>query len=207
MAKIKLDTKGLTLPEKVTRGQRIITALTNNPDVPGATALLAQFTSANTTLNTGYNDAQAARAEAIRLTDLQGVAEEDWDRTLSVLASFVEAATLGDADKIRGAGFDVRVVPGAVGLLPAPGNLVATMGDLTGTMDLMWDRVRGANSYVVQLCPDPLSEANWRQIGLPTKSSFTVASLTSGSRYWFRVAAVGAAGQGPWSDQAMKMAP
>jgi hypothetical protein len=31
--------------------------------------------------------------------------------------------------------------------------------------------------------------------------------LTSGSKHWFRVAAIGAAGQGPWSDQAMKMAP
>jgi len=40
-----------------------------------------------------------------------------------------------------------------------------------------------------------------------TRSAFTVARLTAGTKYWFRVAAVGAAGQGPWSDQAMKMAP
>ncbi len=67
--------------------------------------------------------------------------------------------------------------------------------------------MRGAKTHVVEVCPDPLSEANWKRIGLPTKSSFTASGLTSGNKYWFRVAAVGAAGQGPWSDQAMKMAP
>ena len=38
-----------------------------------------------------------------------------------------------------------------------------------------------------------------------TKSKCTLANLTAGTRYWFRVAAAGAAGQGPWSDPATKM--
>ncbi|MFA5191306.1 MAG: fibronectin type III domain-containing protein [Verrucomicrobiia bacterium] len=80
-----------------------------------------------------------------------------------------------------------------------------TMGDLPATMDLMWDPVCGAKNYIVQVCPDPLSESNWRQIGLPTKSNFTASNLTSCSRYWFRVAANVAAGQSPRNDQAMKM--
>jgi len=29
---------------------------------------------------------------------------------------------------------------------------------------------------------------------------------TSGTKYWFRVAAAGSAGQGTWSDPAVKMA-
>ena len=63
-------------------------------------------------------------------------------------------------------------------------------------------------SGIRRICPDPLSETNWRQSGYEgTKSSFTITGLTSVARYWFRVAAVGAAGQGPWSDQAMKMVP
>ena len=40
-----------------------------------------------------------------------------------------------------------------------------------------------------------------------TKSSTTVKNLTSGTKYWIRVAAFGAAGQGPWSDPATKVAP
>jgi len=38
-------------------------------------------------------------------------------------------------------------------------------------------------------------------------SSATVPGLTSGTRYWFRVAGVGTAGQGAWSDPATKVAP
>ena len=33
------------------------------------------------------------------------------------------------------------------------------------------------------------------------------SGLTSGTRYWFRVAAAGASGQGGWSDPATKIAP
>ncbi|HEV7473405.1 MAG TPA: fibronectin type III domain-containing protein [Pyrinomonadaceae bacterium] len=42
---------------------------------------------------------------------------------------------------------------------------------------------------------------------MSTKSSFTVTGLTPGTRYWFRVAAVGAGGQSGWSDPASKIAP
>jgi hypothetical protein len=40
-----------------------------------------------------------------------------------------------------------------------------------------------------------------------TKSSATVTGLTSGQRVGFRVAAIGAAGQGPWSDPATQIVP
>jgi hypothetical protein len=35
----------------------------------------------------------------------------------------------------------------------------------------------------------------------------TVSNLTSGTKYWFKVAGLGSAGQGPWSDPATKIAP
>ena len=40
-----------------------------------------------------------------------------------------------------------------------------------------------------------------------TKSKATVTGLTSGTKYWFRVRAIGATGPGPWSDPATKIAP
>ena len=49
--------------------------------------------------------------------------------------------------------------------------------------------------------------ASWRQIGIFTKTNFVTNSFTSGTKYWFRVAAVGAAGQGPWSFVIAMMAP
>ncbi len=37
-------------------------------------------------------------------------------------------------------------------------------------------------------------------------SKHTETGLTSGTKYWIRVRAVGASGFGPWSDPAVKMA-
>ena len=47
----------------------------------------------------------------------------------------------------------------------------------------------------------------WINTRVVTKSSTTVNGLTTGGRVWFRVAAIGAAGQGPWSDPATKIVP
>lgn len=93
-----------------------------------------------------------------------------------------------------------------MGDLPAPDDLRAAMGDVDGEIDLVWDRVRGASAYVVQMCPDP-TRGDWTQAALSTSSKATVPGLTSGQTTYFRVAALGAAGQGAWSDVASKMAP
>jgi hypothetical protein len=81
------------------------------------------------------------------------------------------------------------------------------LGDFEGSVDVAVDRVRGAGSYLVQKSQTPDTPGSWQQAAISTKSSCTVTGLTSGQHYWFRVAAIGAAGQGPWSDQADKQAP
>jgi hypothetical protein len=53
----------------------------------------------------------------------------------------------------------------------------------------------------------PAGQTGWRHAFVVTKSSASVPGLVSGKRHWFRVAALGAAGQGPWSDPATKTAP
>ena len=77
---------------------------------------------------------------------------------------------------------------------------------MEGTVDLSWDRVRGASSYIIQKSPNPITDSSWTQAGVSTKSSTTLTGMTSGTKYWFRVAAIGSAGQGAWSDPATKMA-
>ncbi len=69
--------------------------------------------------------------------------------------------------------------------------------------NLQWDPVRGAKSYVIQHSPDPIeADAVWSYGPPSTKSSCEINGFTSGQRYCFRVTALGAAGQGPWSDPA-----
>src|SRR5918912_1221168 len=77
----------------------------------------------------------------------------------------------------------------------AADSLSASAGDRDGEMDLRWDKVERARSYVIEFSPDPPTPTSWTHGAVSTKSQFTLGGLTSGTRYWFRVAAVGPLGQ------------
>jgi len=80
------------------------------------------------------------------------------------------------------------------------------MGDQVGAVDLGLNRVRGAGSYVFHTTRTPNAPESWQHALVSSKSSCTITGLTSGQHCWFRVAAVGAAGQSPWSDNAAQQA-
>jgi hypothetical protein len=48
---------------------------------------------------------------------------------------------------------------------------------------------------------------DWKPIGASTKRAGSFNSMVSGQKYWFRMAAVGAAGQSAWSDPVPLFAP
>ena len=87
-----------------------------------------------------------------------------------------------------------------------PINFAATTSGVAGTVDTVWD-AQGDSSFIVQICADPMNDANWRQVGITNDSSFTVRGLMSGTQYWFRVCALLGNEQSPWSDPALCMAP
>src|SRR4051794_28324577 len=104
----------------------------------------------------------------------------------------------GDAGKIDSSGFTVRNVPSTpIGVLPAPSSVVITPSVDAGTVDMKWLKVRGANSYIVERAVDAATLV-WIPALSTTKAKGVVNMMTSGSKYWFRVAAVGAAGRGSW---------
>lgn len=207
MAKVKLNLKNQTIPQKVQFLQQVVTAMTGNPNFTTPVPDLMAITAAVTDLEIKYNAAQAARQTAQQKTTEQNDSERAADLAVTQLAAYVENASAGDAVKIQSAGMDVRADGAPIGPLPAPTDFVATVGDMDGEIDLDWDSVRGATSYVVERSPDPITPTSWQQAIVVTKSKGTVSGLTSGTKYWFRVAAVGAAGQGAWSDPATKIAP
>ena len=87
-----------------------------------------------------------------------------------------------------------------LGKMPRVKSLAATVSDGHGSIDLQWDAVHGANSYAIEGTEHDAAAVNWKHMGVSSKSKFTVTGLTSGKAMLFRVAAVGAAGQGHWSD-------
>ena len=205
--KIKLKLNRLTIPEKITRAQQIVTAMTGNADFTSPQPPLTNVTTAINALDTAYATAQAARQEAKTRTIEQNQREEELDGVLSQLASHVESIAGDDETTIRSAGMDVRSAPTPTSDLDAPESLTATSGDRDGEVDLQWDKVNRARSYVIERSPDPPTATSWSHAAAATKSQATIDGLTSGTKYWFRVAAVGANGQSPWSNPAPKVAP
>jgi hypothetical protein len=144
----------------------------------------------------------AARMAIVVRETLRG----ELETMMTQLAGYVEAATAGDESKILSAGMQVRSAVAPVGPLPAPLNLSATAGDMEGHMDLSWQPVAGSSSYEVD-CKLHSDTATWERVKSVTASKLTVEALTPGALYAFRVRAIGAAGAGPWSDEAVRRAP
>ncbi|MET0650496.1 MAG: fibronectin type III domain-containing protein [Pyrinomonadaceae bacterium] len=208
MGRIKLNLRNLSIPEKIARAQQIVAALTGNPNFTSPHPPLAQVTAAIGELETAANAAHAARQEAKVRTAAQNTKEEALDRILMQLVSHVESVAGSDQEVIMSAGLDVRSTSAPASSSPsAPPSLTATAGDHDGEIDLSWDTVRGARSYVIERSPDPPTDNSWAHAAVSTRSSATIQGLTSGTRYWFRVAALTTNGQSAWSNPAMKIAP
>jgi hypothetical protein len=204
MSQIRLGISQLTLEQKLTLGQNIITASTSNPNVPGNTAVLAAFTTTQTALEDKLAAAVAARATSKTCTTEQNDAEAAWVAKLVALASFTQSATAGDQAKIESAGFSVRGTPAP---LPVPDQVMSLNVLLNGSpghSKLIWEPVAGAEGYLVQGSPDPITPLSWTQSIVSTKTTFLGNGATAGQKYWFRVAAFNAAGQGPWSEPASR---
>jgi hypothetical protein len=207
--KIKLNFRQLSVPEKVAKTRQIVAAIeSNSSDYKTPSPPLAALTTAADELETAATETQAARQAAKTKTSAQGQKEDSLDKLMSQLAGYVESVAGDNEELVRRAGMDTRAAPGSGSAQPgAPPALSATRGDHEGEIDCSWDTVAGARSYVIEKSPDPPTATSWAHASVSTKSRSTIGGLTPGTRYWFRVAAVGTAGQSGWSDPAMCIAP
>jgi hypothetical protein len=208
MAQIKLDFRKLAPAEKVTRAEQIVASLTGNPNFPTPNPPLTAITAGANTLRTSIVEAQQTRQLAQAKTVAQNDDEFALDQLMRQLAAYIENVSGGDEKIIRSAGVSVRS-PSTVttDTLAAPTALSATEGDHDGEIDLHWNSVKRARSYIIEHSADPPTDTSWAQVQVVVSSSATVNGLTRGAKHWFRVAAVGANGQSGWSDPAMKIAP
>ena len=206
--RIRLNLDHLSVSEKVAKAQQIINALTANPGFASPSPPLTQITSAMNELKTAADDLQAAIQARKEKTMNQNDKEDALDQLLTQAAAYVESIAGANEQLILSAGMDVRATPVSTTTAPErPQALTATAGDRDGEIDLSWDPVSGARSYVIEQSENPATATTWAHAGVSTRSTFTVQGLTSGARYWFRAAAVNVNGQGGWSDPAIKIAP
>lgn len=211
MSKVAAKLTNLSVNDKIAKGRTGLTAAATPEGVlvlgNPAPAEVAGLQTATDDLETARDAKLTADNAAKTATQAQDTAELAFNDAYAAYCRIGQTKSGGDAVKIGQIGLDVAGAPAPIGEMPAPLNLVATMGDHAGEVDLMCEPVRGAATMIWQYCADPMSEGNWQNGGVTTKSSNTIGGLTSGTKYWFRCAAIGTAGQGPWSDPAQKMAP
>lgn len=206
MAKINLNLKGYSLPDKMQYGTQIIKAMTGNASFTTPDPKLADVQKALDNLQKAYTDANNLRQLSYAKTVEQNNQEKDVDTLLTALGNYVENSSRGDEAIIKSAGIDTKAKAAPVGIPAMPLNLSAAEGSKNGQVKLKWKSVKGSRSYVVRRTTDVADDTKWLQEQVVTKAAAISTGLTSGTQYWYQVAAVGAAGQGAWSDPATKVA-
>ena len=206
MAKVKLDLSGKSEADVIDLGTQHSAAMNGNANFPTPNPSTADFDAALAAAVAAVADTDALYTAWRASVAAKDAAIVELRNQLTQRASYVDNASGGDEEKILSSAFSVRAAPTPVGLPGQPGNLIARMGSLEGTIELDWDPVRGARSYIID-CKLHSDTEQWQQVKISTRSDVTLTGLISGSTYAFRVRAVGTAGEGPWSDEAVKMAP
>lgn len=206
MSKPKLELRLKADAEILAFARAHITAMTGNPNFPAPEPAPAALLAAVDAYETALNEAIAASAAAQTKTSAKDAQRAALELLLTQRAASVEIQSGGEETKILSAGFGVRASASPVGAMAQPQNFRATMGDLTGEIDLQWDPVRGAKSYILECRTHGATPGAWQQVKIVTSSKYSAQGLTPGQEYAFRVRAVGTAGEGPWSDEAVKMA-
>lgn len=207
MGRIKLNLKQLPISEKIAKARQIIAALTGNAHFTTPTPALAAIKTAADDLEVATADVQAARQAVKTKTSTQTQKEDGLDQLLNQLSAYVESVAGTDDTLIHSAGMDTRAKASASTTPRQPQSLSATAGKRDSEIALSWDKVDGAKSYIVEQSLDPPTATSWAHAGVSTKARTTISGLTTGTRYWFRVTAVGAIGQSGSSDPATMIAP
>ena len=207
MSKFKLELQKKTILQKLAMGVNHIAAMLLNAFYPQATRVPtdAQYQTAQDELQAANDAVTLLEGQLTAAVATRNDKEAIWDTLTTARAGNCEAVTPNDLAKLATVGLPLRSDPTPVGDMPAPANLRATMGDLEGEIDLQWDAIYGAVSYIIE-CREYNPATGWSQIKFLKQSKFTVTGLVSGKTYAFRVRALGPKGEGPWSDEAVKMA-
>jgi hypothetical protein len=207
MSNVKLSLKSQSVPEKIEFATRVGGALVENeatfPEPPVAGADLQDLATA---LQEALVNVESARATLRVNLILQRAAEEAVDAALTNDGQYVQTVSGGDAAIIALAAIGVSQGRNRRGPVKAPEALEARTGASAGEIVLRWTPVADAMSYVTQVRLNPELSA-WHLAGGSSKAKTSVKKLTSGQKYFFRVAAIGTAGQGNWSAEASSFAP
>ena len=206
MGKVKQELNRKTTTEKVEYGENVVTQLTGNANFSNPNPSLVEVKDTITNVRTAYADSEAARKMAQTKTSLLYQQESKLDSVLVQLGAYVENVSNGDEALIFSAGMGVQKGRTSTGIPDKITSVNATIGDNAGEIDLSWDKVANAKSYAIETALNTTT-LDWKHALVCTKSKAEITGLQRGVEYQIRASAIGAVGQGPWSDPVLKVAP
>ena len=124
------------------------------------------------------------------------------------MADHAQTEAAGNLEMLQSTGLEVQTTPAPISEMLAPAKITARTNGVAGAAKVNWPRSRGATHYVVQRANvNPADTASWETLDTVSAASFADSGLTSGTKYWYRVAAKGFAGLSGWSQAVCVMAP
>ena len=117
---------------------------------------------------------------------------------------YILYASKGNRTIAESSGFKFAKDPSPQGDIDKPTDLQVINSNQTGAMHLSIKKVKRARVYVYQYTTDPELKT-WTTVN-STQRKCTIAGLTPGTLYYWRVGAIGAKGQTMYSDVMSRMA-
>lgn len=209
MAKVKLELEFMTDEQVFSAAKLHKTKMTGNAKfaspIPTAAIFDQDLADYGDSLD-WIKDTEAALKSRRALKETQKAKVKT---NMSQRRGYVDSASKGVAEDILTTGFDIQSDRVPTTSLPRPQNLIATIGDNAGEIDLGCDAVKKAQSYIWE-CREHVDgqvAGAWSQVKVGGRSTITATGLVSGRKYAFRVRALGPnETESPWSDEAVCMA-
>ncbi|MBI4947059.1 MAG: fibronectin type III domain-containing protein [Bacteroidetes bacterium] len=184
----------MPIPGKIEKARFIVTSMTGNINFTTPVPALAIITTNANNLESAYIAAQGGGVDD---TANMHAKEQILDLSLKSLAAYVEGianANPANAEAIiLGAGMEVKTQA-----IHTARDFHVETTENPGEVKLITKFV-GRATFIWQMATDPNNESSWQTIGQATQAKLVKTGLTSGTRYYFRVAVIDKDGQHPWS--------
>lgn len=171
----------------------------------------------NPTLEKYNGDIQVAenKCEELEMLEIQlklkreevNTAIRQLEDDFSLEATYVESVANGDVETILAAGFTPASNSTTRIVIDQPQNFRCSKSNIKSSLSFTWSSVKGAKSYIIRCTTDINDQNSWNILSVVTKANIKINELSSGSKIWFCVSAIGASGEGPMSEPIAKIIP
>lgn len=210
MSKVKLDLqrKDFTQLKTFAKGHR--DAMEGNPNFITPSPTVVVYDAVFAAYDAKMSQIATAEVDLLTMRAERDTMRVEMEVNLTSRGSYVETTSGGVAAQILSAAFEIQADATPTTSMDKPYNVVATMGDNDGEIDVGCHSVPKAKSYIYEMREhsDTAAPGAWGNAKVATRSSTSFSGLGSGKKYSFRIRALGPNElESPWSDEMICMAP